>query len=253
MFGLDESIAGLGEGGTFIVVIAVAVLLGLRHATDPDHLTAVSVLVASGRDHGLRHAAALGYSWGFGHATTLIALGLPIVLFKEFLPEAIQQAAEVAIGFVIMALAARLLLRWRQGYFHAHPHSHGGERHAHPHAHSGRHPSPQEHHHDHVALGRSPKQAYAIGLLHGIGGSAGVGILLLAQIPDEVEGVVALVVFALFTAISMAIASTTFGYALSRGPVARRFVTVAPLLGAVSLAFGAWYVLGAVDVVPYSL
>lgn len=253
MFGLDESIAGLGEGGTFLIVIAVATLLGLRHATDPDHLTAVSVLVASRKDHALRHAAALGCSWGLGHATTLIALGLPILLFKQFLPDAVQRAAEVAIGLVIMVLAVRLLLRWRQGYFHVHSHSHGGERHAHPHVHTRRHPSAQEHEHEHAALGRTPRQAYAIGLLHGVGGSAGIGILLLAQIPDEVEGSVALVVFAIFTAISMAIASTAFGYTLSRGPVARRFAAIAPLLGAVSLVFGAWYALGAVDIVPYSL
>jgi ABC-type nickel/cobalt efflux system permease component RcnA len=252
VFGLDESIAELGHGGTFILLIGVAALLGLRHATDPDHLTAVSILIASGRSDRLRHAATLGYSWGLGHATTLIALGLPIVLFKQFLPDAVQRAAEVAIGFVIMALAARLLLRWRQGYFHVHPHSHVTSRRAHTHAHAGLPDSADGHTHDHAGLGRSPRQAYMIGLLHGVGGSAGVGILLLAQIPDEVEGSVALAVFALFTALSMAIASTTFGYTLSRGPVARRFLAIAPVLGAISLVFGAWYALGAVDVVPYS-
>jgi hypothetical protein len=102
-------------------------------------------------------------------------------------------------------------------------------------------------------LGRTPLQAYGIGLVHGIGGSAGVGVLLLAAIPDHALGVAALLTFAVFTAVSMALASTAFGYTLSRGPVARRFVAVAPVLGAASLAFGAWYALGALGTIPYVL
>ena len=108
------------------------------------------------------------------------------------------------------------------------------------------------HPHHERRLGRSPLQAYGIGLLHGIGGSAGVGVLLLAAIPDHVEGVLALALFAGFTAVSMSLASTTFGYALSHGAVRQRFATAAPLLGGLSLAFGAWYALGAAGALPYA-
>src|SRR4051795_12111188 len=86
MFGLDDKIAALSTGDAFLIVIAVAVLLGLRHATDPDHLTAVSTLVAGGEEHGPRRAASLGLAWGFGHATTLFLFGPPIVLANRFLP-----------------------------------------------------------------------------------------------------------------------------------------------------------------------
>jgi high-affinity nickel permease len=250
MFGLDEQIASLGNGGAALVVGAVAVLLGLRHATDPDHLTAVSTLIASDEERGARRAGRLGLGWGLGHATSLFAFGLPIVLFGAYLPERLQQAAEVAIGIVIMGLAVRLLVRWRSGRFHAHAHRHGATEHRHLHAHS----HDAEHDHGHAELlGRSPWQAYAIGLVHGMGGSAGVGVLLLAAIPDYVVGVSALVLFALFTAVSMAVASTAFGYALSRGPVLRRFTALAPALGLASFAFGAWYALGALGTVPYAL
>ncbi|MFL5895289.1 MAG: hypothetical protein ACJ76Z_09255, partial [Thermoleophilaceae bacterium] len=92
-----------------------------------------------------------------------------------------------------------------------------------------------------------------IGLVHGMGGSAGVGVLLLAAIPDHVEAVAALALFAVFTAISMALASTTFGYALSRPRVVARFARLAPALGMLSLAFGIWYSLGAAGAVPYAL
>jgi high-affinity nickel permease len=250
MFGLDEQIASLGDGSAALVVCAVAILLGLRHATDPDHLTAVSTLIASDEDRGARRAGRLGLGWGLGHATSLFAFGLPIVLFGAYLPEGVQRGAELAIGIVIMGLAVRLLARWRSGRFHAHVHRHGAteHRHLHTHAHDPRH----EHRHSEL-LGRSPWQAYGIGLVHGMGGSAGVGVLLLAAIPDQVVGVSALVLFALFTAVSMAVASTAFGYALSRGPVLRRLTALAPALGLASFAFGAWYALAALDAVPYAL
>jgi ABC-type nickel/cobalt efflux system permease component RcnA len=253
VFGLDDRIAALNTGEALLIVVAVAILLGLRHATDPDHLTAVSTLIASGEDRSGRRAGILGLGWGLGHATTLIAFGLPIVLFDSFLPERVQQGAEVAIGIVIVVLAVRLLMRWHRGYFHAHLHQHAGDTHRHLHAHERAHrQSSVPHDHGHrERLGRSPLQAYGIGLVHGMGGSAGVGLLLLAAIPSHVEGLVALFVLAFFTAVSMAIASTSFGYALSRGPVLRRLVAVAPALGVLSLAFGAWYALGALETVPY--
>jgi high-affinity nickel permease len=226
MFGLDDKIAALGTGEAFVVVAALAILLGLRHATDPDHLTAVTTLIAGDRAHDHRKARSLGFVWGLGHATTLFTFGLPIVIAKSYLPDAVQQAAETAVGIVIVGLAVRLLVHWRQGAFRNGPgHSHG--------------------------KGRTPWQAYAIGLVHGMGGSAGVGVLLLAAIPDRIEAIVALALFATFTAISMAIASSTFGYALSREPVLRRFARIAPALGALSLVFGVWYSLGALNAVPY--
>src|SRR4051794_12374649 len=223
MFGLDDKVASLGSGEAFLLVALIAVLLGLRHATDPDHLTAVTTLIAGDAHHDHRKARSLGLVWGLGHATTLFAFGLPIVLAKSYLPEPVQQAAETAVGLVIIGLAVRLLMRWRQGQFRGHDHSHG----------------------------RTPVQAYAIGLVHGMGGSAGVGVLLLAAIPDRVEATAALALFATFTAVSMALASSTFGYALTRGPVLQRFTTVAPALGTLSLAFGVWYSLAALNAVPY--
>jgi ABC-type nickel/cobalt efflux system permease component RcnA len=246
MFGLDDQIAALGAGQAFLIVAAVAILLGLRHATDPDHLTAVSTLVAGDAQPGARRAGRLGLAWGLGHATSLFLFGLPIVLFRSYLPEPVQQGAEVAVGLMIIALAVRLLVRWRHGYFSA-----AADGRAHIGAGRG---GP-----DHVegparthGRGRSPRQAFAIGLVHGMGGSAGVGVLLLAAIPDHVEGATALVLFASCTAISMALASTTLGYAISRGPILRRFFAIAPLLGTLSLGFGVWYALGAVHAVPYA-
>ncbi|TML00640.1 MAG: hypothetical protein E6G41_17620, partial [Actinobacteria bacterium] len=69
----------LGAGELFLVVALVAILLGLRHATDPDHIAAVSTLVASDEPDP-RRAGRLGFTWGMGHATSLFVFGVPIVL-----------------------------------------------------------------------------------------------------------------------------------------------------------------------------
>lgn len=257
MFGLDEAIAELGAGGSALALVIVASLLGLRHATDPDHVTAVSTLIAAEQDRAQRRATWLGLSWGLGHATTLLLLGLPFVLFGALLPEPLQVAAEVLVAIVIVALAARLLVRWRRGLFHVHLHGHGHVLHAHPHAHDRAHEVEQgggvpSHRHDHAdALPRSPLGAYGIGLVHGVGGSAGVSLLLLATIEDRALAVLSLVLFVVFTAVAMAGASAAVGYGLTRARVLRSLPRLAPALGAISLTFGVWYGLGALEVVPY--
>ncbi len=109
MFGLDDWIAGFSDGASLWAVVLVAVFLGLRHAADPDHLAAVTALIASGRDRAGHAAARMGLAWGIGHGTTLFVFGLPIVIFNGYLPERVQQAAETVIGFVIVYLALRLL------------------------------------------------------------------------------------------------------------------------------------------------
>ncbi len=250
MAGLDAWIAQFGHSGTLGIIVAV--LLGLRHATDPDHLTAVSTLVLGDERDGARRAGRLGLAWGLGHATTLLLFGLPVVLFRQYLPELVQRLAEATIGAVIVVLAVRLLLRWKRGYFHTHPHWHGAVQHAHPHVHESAHerahanPAPAMHAHRHAAeLGRTPLASFGIGLVHGVGGSAGAGILLVSAMPSRAQSVVALVLFAGATALSMALLSTAFGYALVRGPVARRLVRLVPLLGVASLLFGVWYAISA--------
>jgi high-affinity nickel permease len=227
VFGLDDRIAGLSNGTTLLVVVAVSVLLGLRHASDPDHLTAVTTMLASNRERAAQRAARLGLTWGLGHATSLFVFGLPVVLYSAYLPQPVQQAAETSVGFLIVMLAIVLLVRWRRGCYRSDAHSHRPTRNA--------------------------WQAYGIGLVHGMGGTAGVGLLLLATIHGRSLAISALGIFALCTALSMSLLSAGFGVALSSGPVRRSFDRLAPALGAASLAFGVWYALGAQGLVPYVL
>jgi len=231
MFGLDHWIASLSDGASFGVVLLVATLLGLRHATDPDHLAAMTTLVASGRERVTRSAARLGAWWGIGHGITLVVFGIPILLADRYLPEHLQQGAETAVAALIVFLALRLLVRWRHGYFDLHAHPHPDREHRH-------------------AL-RTPAGALGVGLVHGMGGSAGIGVLLLAAIPSEVVAVASLLLLALFTAVSMTIVTAGFGLTLSRKPVTAASTTLVPVLGALSLAFGLWYAAAAWALAPY--
>ena len=213
MLGLDDHIAAYSDGTSLLLVAVVAFLLGLRHAGDPDHVAAVSALVAGAGD-GVSRARRLGFAWGAGHATTLFVVGMPIVLAHRYLPDPVQRGVEATAGVVIMVLAVRLILKARR-----------------------------------TAAGRirTARAAYGNGLVHGAGGSAGIGLLLLASIASVPLAVGALAVFAAGTAISMALASTGVGYVMTRGVITAHAATVLPALGTVSLAFGAWYAVAAVQ------
>src|SRR5215213_2684350 len=248
MSAIDGWLEGFLHGGVGVgVILLVSVLLGLRHASDPDHLAAVTTLIASEEErHQVRKAGIMGFLWGLGHGTTLVLIGLPLVLLNQYLPEIVGKIAEFAIGCIIVLLAMRLLVRWRRGLYHVHVHTHdGGEAHRHVHSHD------ESHGHAHRVPRRTPLSSYGVGLVHGIGGSGGLTLLLISAISDKAQATGALLLFAAGTAVSMALLSTALGLVIAGGPIARNFERVAPVLGVLSMAFGAWYALGALGVMIY--
>jgi high-affinity nickel permease len=233
---IDAWLTGLFDGAPLLVALGVAFVLGLRHASDPDHLVAVTSLVAS-EQGDTRAAARLGAWWGVGHALTLVVIGLPLIAFKSELPGWLERAAETAVGIVILLLALRVLVRWSRGDFRAGHHEHGPtgslQRHRHLRRGGG------EHAHIHV---RSPQQAFGIGLLHGLAGTGAVVLLLIAALPTRVEAAAALAVFAPMSILSMAVMTTGFAWVLTRPIVEPVYRTVLiPALGAFGLMFGLWY------------
>jgi high-affinity nickel permease len=241
MAGIDSLIGGHAAGHGALVVLLLAFALGLRHAADPDHLVAVSTLVADRRGRAARAAARLGAAWGLGHATTLLAFGLPVLLVRSYLPQVVERSAEALIGLIIVLLAGRLLVRWRRGAYHVHVHAHEGQSHAHVHSHE------HEAAHEHVHTARTPRQAYSIGFVHGTAGSGGVAVLLIAAIPSTALACVALVLLVAGCAVSMTLMSAAFGRALDAAPARRRFARAIPALGSFALAFGAWYLVAALS------
>lgn len=237
---LDEWLTGLFAGTPLLVALGIAFVLGLRHASDPDHLVAVTSLVAA--DGGKpRDAARLGAWWGLGHASTLVLLGVPLIAFKSELPAWLESGAEKAVGLVIMVLAARVMWKWARGDYRAGAHGHAAGADvaaAEPHRHL-RHGEQPAHRHHRV---RTPQQAFGIGLLHGLAGTGAVVVLLLAALPTQTEAALALAVFAPMSVFSMAACTTAFAWVLTRPAIEPLYRTVLiPALGAFGLIFGLWY------------
>jgi high-affinity nickel permease len=210
MFGLDQEIASLAST-TPLVALAVALLLGLRHPLDPDHLAAVGAMAKDSR----RRSALIGLTWGAGHATTIVALGVPVVLWAAVTPEGVHQAIEALVGVVIFGLGLRLLVRHGHGELHKHPHD----------------------------TPRSLREAYAVGVVHGAGGSAAIGLLIIAAIPDHAVALAGLLVFSVSTALTMSAVAAGLGRSL-------RAVPAGPM-GGVVCAFGLWYLAAAAAGAPY--
>jgi ABC-type nickel/cobalt efflux system permease component RcnA len=232
---IDTWLAGLLAGAPLAVSLGIAFVLGLRHASDPDHLVAVTSLVAAD-DGDVRAAARLGTWWGLGHAVTLLAIGLPLIALKSQLPAWLERGAEVGIGLVILVLAARVLVKWTRGDYTAGPHVHHGEADDHRHL---RHGAGATHPHRNL---RTPRQAFAIGTLHGLAGTGAVVLLLVAALPNRLEAAAALAVFAPMSVVSMAACTSAFAWVLTRPlvePLYRRLLI--PALGAFGLVFGLWY------------
>jgi high-affinity nickel permease len=237
---LDSLIQGFFDGAPVLLALGLALLLGLRHASDPDHLVAVTSLVAA--DGGdTRGAARLGAWWGAGHASVLLLIGLPLIFFKSALPAWLENGAEKAVGAVILVLAGRVLFKWVRGDYRVTAHGHddpGATDVAHP---RRRHLRRGGGHHRHVKV-RSPQQAFAIGTLHGLAGTGAVVLLLIAALPSRLEAAAALAIFAPMSLVSMALMTSAFAWLLTRRVVEPVYRTVViPSLGLFAVMFGGWY------------
>jgi high-affinity nickel permease len=230
---LDSLLTGLFDGAPLLVALGVAFLLGLRHASDPDHLVAVTSLVAAeGGD--TRKAARLGAWWGVGHATALLVIGVPLIAFKTRLPEWLEAGAEKAIGAVILVLAARVIYKWARGDYRATAHTHDDGHGSRRHLRRGRD-------HGQVKV-RTRGQALTIGLLHGLAGTGAIVLLLIAALPSRLEAGLALAVFAPMSIVSMATLTAAFAWVLTRrviDPIYRSVLI--PGMGAFGIVFGMWY------------
>src|ERR1700685_4592235 len=246
---------------TPLAIIALGFFLGMRHATDPDHVIAVTTIVS--RQRSIRHAALIGVLWGLGHTITIFLVGSAIILFGVVIPPRLGLTMELSVGLMLILLGILNLTgftRWvtetftpaadaahPHTHWHAHPHVHGDFIHSHPHRHD-----PEQHGHapeatpvgwmDRVFGQLGSYQAIrplAVGLVHGLAGSAAVALLVLTTIRNPRWAIAYLLVFGLGTiagmmVITLSLASTIKFVGRSHA-VARRLAMASGLL---SLAFG---------------
>jgi len=235
---IDHWVSSSGDGWVFVLVIAA--ILGLRHATDPDHLSALLTLRLN-RQQSSPHY--LGLFWGLGHAVTMIVVGIPLIFFLGELPTSVQSFLEFLVGLIIATLAATVLLRLLSISIDNHDHYHDGVIHEHPHVHDRL----CSHHH------RSNQGSFAIGLMHGAAGSAGVVALILSRMSSHWMASVSLIVIVVFTTISMAFCSWVICRGFDRSERIINTRRLAVVGSALTLIFGVWYALAAFEILPYPL
>ena len=239
-------------------IMAVGFFLGMRHATDPDHVIAVSTIVS--RQPKLSRAALIGAFWGLGHTVTIFVVGTAIILFNLSIPARIGLSMELSVGIMLIVLGVFNVVSFFRSIpgapvdvhigesLHSHHHSHGDYIHNHPHKH-------QPEVHPHAAdqtpvafldrmLGRSGWYQHvrplAIGIVHGLAGSAAVALLVLATIQNPRWAIAYLLIFGVGTiagmmVITMSLASAIKVVGARSRSISRRLAIASGLL---SLAFG---------------
>lgn len=223
-------------------VLGLGLLFGLKHATEVDHVVAVSTIVSRHRD--VMRSALVGAMWGVGHTASLLVIGVIVLLLRVAIPERVSAWLEFGVALMIIGLGAAAL--WRALYkredVHVHEHSHDGRSHIHVHFHESqtRHSAARSHSHAISAVGVKPM---LIGTVHGLAGSGALTLLVLTQIQSAWVGFFYLLLFGLGSIVGMILMSGLIGlpFALTArnvGALHRHLQTAAAV---VSIAFGIWY------------
>jgi high-affinity nickel-transport protein len=253
----------------FLSIIALGFFLGMRHATDPDHVIAVTTIVS--RERKISKAAWIGVFWGAGHTLTILVVGAAIILFGLVIPPRLGLSMELSVGLMLILLGAMNVISfvrgmplWKTGEvgtdvpaarvsgepttIHSHPHSHGDYVHSHQHGHG-----PEAHLHTEQktplawldqALLRfklyQPVRPLIIGIVHGLAGSAAAALLVLATIRNPRWAVAYLLVFGAGTIVGMMLITMSIASAFHLIPSGRKFFArLALASGLLSLGFGA--------------
>lgn len=223
----------------------LGLLFGIQHAIEPDHIVAVTAMVA--RERSLRRAVALGASWGLGHTLTVVALGSVLVIFRPIVPSHIGLGLEFLVALMLIGLGLRNLIAL-PSHGHGHPvqHPSTGD-HAHGHPHHG--------HHAHAgAPARGPRSwpaAILVGCLHGLAGSTAIALIVLVAVREIRLALLYLAFFGLGTIVGMSLLTLLLGYpmllAAQRSGMAHRWITMTT--GGAGVLLGCWLIwrIGIID------
>lgn len=236
----EESLSSLSA----LAVLGLGLVFGLKHATEIDHVIAVSTIVSQHRE--LKRAAMVGGLWGIGHTASLMLVGAFVLILRVNIPERVGRWMEFAVALMITGLGCSALVRLRRRgreEMHIHRHRHDGVSHIHLHFHE----NAQAHSqvgplHSH-AVSRVGLKPLVVGAMHGVAGSATLTLLVLTQIKSALLGLLYLMVFGLGSIFGMLLMSSLVGLPFALKP--RRLSGISHRLqaaaGALSIAFGLWY------------
>lgn len=221
---------------TVLSILLIGFLLGVKHAVESDHLAAVATL-ATGQQ-SLAATMRQGVAWGVGHTFTLLIVGGAVLMLGTTVPANLAQMLELCVGLMLAALGIDVIRRVARQRIHFHVHRHSdGEVHIHAHSHAHLDASPpamrlpnlsgqsigslpalkldhifDPHEHPHVR--RLPLRALAVGMMHGLAGSAALVVLSLRSVQSVPEGLGFIVLFGVGSIVGMALLSVTIAIPL---------------------------------------
>jgi ABC-type nickel/cobalt efflux system permease component RcnA len=200
-----------------LTVAGIGLLLGVRHAFEPDHLAAVSTL-ATRPSARLWSAARVGVIWGLGHTVTVGTVVALIVVLGLRLPSSLWPIGELAVAGLLVLLGASVIWRYLRGRWHMHAHTHPHAAVA-PHLHLHSHAGDKSHGHAHAAV--DARRSLGFGVAHGLAGSGAIAALLVAAVPDATSRLVYFAAFSAGTIVGMLGVSLTLSvlvrFAAERG------------------------------------
>jgi len=228
-------------------LLALGLVFGLKHATEVDHVVAVSTIVSEHRN--VFRSALVGGLWGVGHTASLLIVGVLVLVFRVAIPQRVANWLEFGVALMIVALGVLAITRVlrKRADIHLHRHSHDGQSHVHVHfhEHGTEHASAVSSdavRHSH-AIARIGFKPLLVGAMHGLAGSAALTLLVLTQIQSISLGLLYLGLFGLGSTAGMLLMSGLIGlpFALSGRRLTSINYGLQAAAGTLSIAFGLWY------------
>jgi hypothetical protein len=214
-------------------LLTLGFLLGARHALDADHVVAISTIATENRN--LWRSCAIGFCWGAGHTIVLLIAGLAVLSLRLTIPQGWAKLFEAGVGVMLVGLGVSVgLALWRER-LHVHPHIHAdGTGHLHIHSHR------EGSHHTHLHRFRLEYKSLAVGMVHGLAGSAALLLMVLSTVPSFMDGMLYILVFGVGSIAGMVLLGIVVSvpFALTPARLVRTHLALRALAGLASVSLG---------------
>jgi ABC-type nickel/cobalt efflux system permease component RcnA len=226
------------------VVLGLGLVFGLKHATEVDHVVAITTIVS--RHRNVFRSAIVGALWGLGHTASLFVVAIVVLSLRVTVPERVSGWLELGVAVMIIGLGVSAL--WRalrtNSEVHLHQHSHDGlsHTHIHFHEHESKHQPQSRQLHSHVVSQVGWKPAL-IGMMHGLAGSGALTLLVLTQISSPWLGLFYIATFGFGSIVGMLLMSGLIGlpFVLTSGKLTHLHRALQTVAAVLSICFGVWY------------